>query len=239
MERQSDKKYILYPNAHWYFALAVIVTWIGFSSSYFARFTRIDIYHHIHGTAAGLWLAVLIIQPILYQRGRLDLHRRLGKWASLILVPLLVFGGIKMMHMMLLNQSAYPPGIVYQLAYYDTCSILIFLLFFGLSLWYARKLQLHARYIACTVLILLPPAITRALFFIPWFNSFVKTVNGSLVIIELVLLLLILDDKRTGKFRAPYLVAAALLILLHLTINYAGDWTCWHKLMDGFAHLTF
>jgi hypothetical protein len=231
----ATKKFILYPHAQWYFALAILITWVGFSTSYFARLRTTDIYHHIHGATVGLWIMLLIVQPILYQRGKLALHRKLGWLATIVLVPSLILGGMKMLQMMMRSADAYPPGATYTLSFFDVFGMLIFVLFFGLSIYHAKNVHTHARYMVCTVLTILPPAITRALFFIPWFNSFSKTVNGSFVAIYIVLLILVWDDKRTGNIRAPYLVAIALFALLQAGMNYAGGWAWWHQAMDWYA----
>ncbi len=237
MSTVSTKKQLLYPNAHWYFALAILTTWIGFSTSYFGRLKQTDIYHHIHGATAGLWMLLLLIQPILYKQGKIALHRKLGKISAIILVPVLVAGGIKMMHMMIKAQANYPPNSVYRLAYIDLYSLVLFILFFGLGIWYGKQINLHARYMTCTVLTILPPAITRLLFFIPWFDSFTKTLNASFVIVELILLLLLADDRRSGHVRVPYVAAILLFIPLHITMNMAGDWSWWKLAMDQFALL--
>ena len=231
----NAKKFLLYPNAHWYFALAIITTWVGFSRSYFARFGQVTIYHHLHGATAGLWLALMVVQPILYKKGKLHLHRRLGWAASLTLVPLMVLGGLKMMQLGIVNQASYPPGTIYRLTFIDAYSLLQFILFYVLSIYNANRIHAHARYMACTVLTILPPAITRLLFFIPWFNNFDKTLNGSFVITELILLILIWDDKRSGKFRAPYLVALSIFALLHFTMNFVNGWPWWKDAMDWYA----
>ncbi|GAB3796309.1 hypothetical protein GCM10028819_13670 [Spirosoma humi] len=231
------KQTLLYPNAPWYFGLAVIITWLGFSRSYFSRLTQTDLYHHLHGASAGLWMGLLILQPILYRRGQLALHRKLGWIGTAVLVPALLIGGVKMMRLMLQAADAYPPGAVYQLSFIDASSLLLFSLFLGLSLWNGQRLALHARYMVCTVLIILPPAITRLLFFIPWFDSFAKTLNGSFVAIEVVLLFLLVDDRRIGRLQPAYPLALGLFLLLHLTMNLAGQWLWWHTLMDHFASL--
>jgi hypothetical protein len=184
-------------------------------------------------------MTLLIVQPILYKRGKLALHRKLGKIASIILVPFLVLGGIKMIHVMMLNPAEYPPGETYQLAFLDVCSLIIFLLFFGLSMWHVKHIHLHARYLACTVLTILPPAITRLLFHIPWFDSFSKTLNGSYIAVEIVLIILLIDDKRSGKIRAPYIVALSVFALLNIILNYTNSWLWWKSWMDSFAALNF
>ena len=235
----AARRFVLYPYAPWFFALAILVTIVGFSHSYFGRFGQVSIYHHIHGASAGGWMLLLILQPILYYRGYLKLHRRLGWIASFTLVPMLIVGGLKMMKAMFANAADYPPGLPYRLAYIDLYSLLFFVLTFVLAIRYGRNLHLHARYMVCTVLVVLPPAITRLLFLVPGFDTFNKTLNGSFVCVELVLLLLLLDDRRSGRIRKPYLVALALFALLHLTMNFAGDWTWWKQAMDRYAALPF
>jgi hypothetical protein len=235
MQKTTVRSGVVYPRAHWYFALAMVVTWVGFSNSYFARLKGNDVFHHIHGASAGLWMTLLIIQPILYQWGRLRLHRRLGKWASIVLVPMLVLGGMKMMHAMVNSADRYPPGVVYQLAWLDCCMLLTFLLFFGLAIYHGRNLQYHARYMACTVLVLLPPALTRALFFIPSIRSFASALNVSFIIIELVLVSLMLDDRRYGGVKRPYIVAFFVFLAIHLSGDIAGQWSWWHEAMDRYA----
>ncbi len=65
----ASKKFVLYPYAPWFFALAIVVTVTGFSHTYFGRFGEVTIFHHIHGATAGAWMLLLIIRPILYQKG--------------------------------------------------------------------------------------------------------------------------------------------------------------------------
>lgn len=236
----ANRRAVLYPNASWYFALAIVVTWVGFSMSYFARIGEVDLFTHLHGASAGGWMLLLVIQPILYRRGQWKLHRKLGWLGTLVLVPILVIGGLAMMHGMMKRASVAPPGtadIAYVLVYLDTLSLVMFPLFLALSLRYGRQVQLHARYMACTVLVLLPPAITRMLFFIPWFNSFSRNLNGSFFTVEAILLLLLIDDKRKGRIQAPYSIALVLFGLVHLTMFTVGTSAWWHALMDRFAGL--
>lgn len=235
----QKERFILYPYASWYFALAMLITWIGFSTSYFARLNASSIYHHLHGATAGLWIVLLIIQPLLYKYNKLKLHRKLGRIASIILVPLLVVGGLKMIQMMIQRQNFYPPGEVYRLSFIDFYSLIQFLLFFGLSLYHSKRVHLHARYMTCTVLTLLPPAITRLLFFIPGLDTFTKTLNVSFICVEVVLLILIWDDKRSGSFRKPYFYALIIFGLLHILMNFAGGWQGWRNLMDSYSETIF
>ena len=230
---RKDEK--LYPNAHWYFAVGILVTWIGFSTSYFAKLSQTDIYHHLHGALAGLWMVTLIAQPLLYKYDYMRLHRRVGRLAVYGMVPLLLLGGLKMMQLMVLGQANYPPGVVYQLGWLDAWSLLTFAAFVVLGILQAKDVQLHARYMACTVLVLLPPAITRLLFFIPWFDSFTKTLNFSYVPIYIVLLLLLRNDHHTGGIRPPYLLAFVLFVFMQVSMNFAGSWHWWIGALNHLA----
>ncbi len=240
----SIRKARLYPNAPWYFALAILVTWVGFSLSYFTRLTEVNIFHHLHGASAGLWMTLLVIQPILYLRGQLRLHRRLGWLGVLVLAPMLVLGGLKMMHQILQAPTSKRPQtselfpVIYQSIYYDLILLVMFVAFLGLSVWHGKRVALHARYIVCTVLVILPAALFRIFFFfVPGFDSIAQSLHGSLVVIELILLLLLLDDRRYGSIRRPYLLALGLFVFLSMTMSLVSDWRWWRAVTDWFSAL--
>jgi len=230
------KKKVFYKNAYLYFILAMLVTVVAFIPSYFTRLRETDTGHHFHGITATLWLLLFIVQPFLYRRGLMKWHRSIGK-ISFILVPLIVVGGLTMMHRMLLAKANYPPQLPYQLAFIDFFTLALFILFFVLAIVHRKNIQLHARYMVCTVLGPLIPALTRFLFLIPGIDSFNKSLNMSYILIELVLLLLLSDDKRSGKIRFPYIIAIGLFITQHVLMNFAKEWAWWLSAMDSFSRL--
>jgi hypothetical protein len=225
---------ILYPHAQWYFLLAMGITWLGFSRSYFAVVRAEPLLHHIHGALMGGWIALLVVQPMLYQRGRIGLHRTLGRWGVYLLVPAIVICGLLMDQRMLRTQNA-PPSILDQLAFLDLASLILFPALVILSICYARNVQLHARYIVCTVLLLMPPALARALFMVPWLASFQVNVNIAEALVNLVLLVLLIDDKRRGKVWAPYPLAFVLFGVVAVASNYAKGWAWWHGVSGWLA----
>jgi hypothetical protein len=226
---------LLYPNAQWYFLAAIVTTWIGFSHSYFLRIGHATIFQHVHGATAGLWMALLVLQPILYQRGLLQIHRKLGRLGVYVLVPLFVLGGALMVRNMVKHQTGVHPEAVYTLAYLDLWALVLFPLFVVLAIRHASDTGLHARYMACTVLELMPPALTRCLTFIPWVDTITKSVDISYGLMIVILLLLLRDDLRKGRLRAPYLVALTLYLPMVLTMNHAAHWHWWHRLADHYA----
>lgn len=235
-ETYRPAKKLFYENASWYFSLAAAVTVFAFFPSYFSRLTVTDPAHHLHGITATLWLVLLIIQPLLYRTGRLRWHRSLGK-ISFLLVPLIIISALNMVHIMMIRKDDYPPIIPYQLAFIDFATLIQFLLFYTLAIRERKKIHLHARYMVCTVLGPLIPALTRLLFRIPLIDNFSKSLNISYLIIEITLVLLLLDDKRNGKIRFPYLLALALFIVQHLLMNVATEIPLWIELMDTFASM--
>lgn len=236
MKSTASKKKLLYRYSYLYFSLAAAVTVFAFFPSYFNRLRATDSAHHLHGITATLWLILLIIQPFLYQAGKLSWHRQFGK-ISFLLVPMIIISALNMVQIMMLSKDSYPPLIPYQLAFIDFTTLIQFLLFYILAIKKRRNIHLHARYMACTVLGPLIPALTRLLFRIPFVDNFNTALNISYILIEIVLILLLLDDKRTGKLRLPYVLAFILFALQHFIMNFISQSEWWTKLMDNFADL--
>jgi hypothetical protein len=180
---------------------------------------------------------VLIIQPILYQKGKLNLHRKIGKLAGYILLPLLILGGLKMIHAMLNTAAAYPPGVVNRLAYLDFIAVISLIYFVFQAISKAKQLELHARNMSMTVLLMLPPAIARLLFLIPWFNNFDKSLNVAYGIIVVILGMLLYDDHKKGKIYPTYLIGLVLAIIMLVGQNLVGDWQWWVNWMAAYAGL--
>jgi hypothetical protein len=179
-----------------------------------------------------------LLQPWLYRTGNLKWHRVLGK-TSFVLVPLIFVSGLNMIHLMLVNMENYPPVIPYQLAFIDFTVLPLFILFYSLAVIHRKNIQLHARYMVCTIIGPLIPALTRMLFIIPAIDSFDKSLNISYAIMEVVILILLFDDKRSGKVRLPYGLALVVFSIDHVVMNFASQWTWWRSLMDAFAGLQF
>ncbi|MEZ2348169.1 hypothetical protein [Terriglobus sp. RCC_193] len=227
---QGKRPGILYPHAQWWFLLCIVLTWVGFGHSYFAQIRTQPLLHHVHGALMGGWILTLIVQPILYQQGRMKLHRTLGRWAVYLLVPAIVVCVFFMIRSML-RFTLIPPFMVDHLAFLDVASLFLFPLFVGLGIWYARNIQLHARYIACTVMLLMPPALARAGLMSAYLRThFRLNVNLMVGLMSFVLLMLMVDDKRKGKLYAAYPVAFTANTIVCVCANFAQNWGWWNTL---------
>lgn len=125
-----------------------------------------------------------------------------------------------------------PPSVVDQLAFLDLVEFPAFVI---LSIYYARNVQLHARYIVCTALLFMPPALTLALFIFPQMRSFQVAVNTAEALVIVILLMLIVSDWRQGKIWAPYPLALLVFTTLAIICNDARAWAWWHRLSEWMA----
>ncbi len=149
---------------------------------------------------------------------------------------LVVLGGLNMMRLMIQNNAQFPDdSIGYQLAFIDIVTIAAFVLFITLALVHRNNLQLHARYMICTIFGPLVPALFRVLLLYGVETNFQKALTLSHLIPEFVLLILIYDDKRSGKIRPPYVICLVVLCLQHLLMYSAGRWEWWQWLMDAYV----
>lgn len=234
MQTQSTGTALFYRHASKWFLVAMIVIAAGFFRSFFLRLSDTDLSHHFHGITATLWLLLLIIQPYLYSKGKISLHKKIGK-SAYVLAPLIVIGGLIMMHTMLQSEIPGEPLTIYKLAFLDTFYIIQFIFFFVLAIRHARNTQLHARYMAGTVLLLIPPGLARLLFYVPAVNSFAISLNITYIILEIVLVILLIDDKRSGRIYPPYIISVVCCVLQHIGFNFIHQWEPWVNLMKSFA----
>jgi hypothetical protein len=80
-----------YRHAHYYVLVVIAVIVAGFWPSYFGVWGSVPWQFHAHGVAASLWVAMVAAQSWTAHRGRLPLHRAVGK-SSLLLFPFLIGG---------------------------------------------------------------------------------------------------------------------------------------------------
>ncbi|MCR8560860.1 hypothetical protein KXD93_24600 [Mucilaginibacter sp. BJC16-A38] len=235
--KAKRKKKPLYGNAPWYFGFGLLIILAGFYNSFLLKFGATDNKHQFHGLAALLWMLMLIVQPILTTKTKLKWHRILGK-VSFVLVPFVVLSVCMMEQTMIASKASYPPNSVYQLSFVDAFSVIQFLYFYVMAIVTRRKIQEHARYMAATAFIFIIPGLGRLLFLIPVINTFNITLNVSYALVELVLLVLIWDDHRSGKIRKPYVIALALFAIQHVLLNFIVGFAPWERLMDHYAAIS-
>lgn len=131
---------------------------------------------HFHALFIIIWLLMLIVQPILIVQKKLEWDRWVGK-ASYVVVALMVVSLILIINQEQSREKSLP----------------VFLVFYGLAIYFRRKPAYHARFMVMTVIPFINPAIARLL------------MNGLAVQFGLWLLLFVVEFF-SRKIYKPYLI---------------------------------
>ncbi len=225
--RPPERRRGIYRNASVYFSLALLVAIIGFFPSYFAKLRDTDGVHHFHGIMASVWMVGLITQSWLMRQGRIAAHRRLGK-LSLLTAPLFVVSGIWVVHVMLTNSDEASRAFGARLAFIDVITMCYFSVAYSLAIYHRRETRLHARYMASTAILVLPPALVRLLgTYFPGLDSFEAALHASYFVCEVIVAILLLDDYRRGSPIGPYVWLLSILTFQHLSFMLSPRWWWW------------
>jgi len=155
--------------------LAVIVA-AGFVPGYFARAAsgeRLPAFVHVHAAVFSLWLGLLLAQVLLVRAGRVDLHRRIGT-SAMILVPFMlalglatIIYGARRGHPFWKDpERGPPPGVPFadslEFMAVPFGDLVLFAGFVVAALYFRRRPELHKRLmILAAIGGMLWPAITR------------------------------------------------------------------------------
>jgi uncharacterized membrane protein YozB (DUF420 family) len=225
-----------YQHAHWYFlgALAAIVA--GFWPSFFRPLGAGDVAHSIHGVTATLWIVILATQSWLMSQGKVAWHRRVALGA-LLLLPVFITSAFYMVAVMFANPEI-PPFLPPLLAFIDLPSVLFLVVLVALALRNVRTPAAHKRFMAATVLLGLPPALTRlyARVLAPQID-FMTALHGSFVTVELILVALIVADRRASERRLAYPLSLAFFIGVHALMGPVSTSDSWRALMTWYVGL--
>lgn len=225
-----------YRYAHWFFAAALLAIIAGFWPSFFRPLGAGDFAHSLHGITATLWVVVLIAQSLLMSRGLVLWHRRVARFA-ILLIPILVISAMQMVAVMFSNPEM-PPFLPPLLAFIDLPSVLFLVVLVTLGLRNVRTPAAHKRFMGATVLLGLPPALTRlyARLFAPEVG-FMQALHGSFLTVELVLIALIVADWRSGERRLAYPLSLAFFVLVHLLMESVAASAGWVSAMNWYSQL--
>lgn len=220
----------LYSNAPVYFALLLMVALAGFYPSNYGGFGEARAVHHVHDALAALWMLLLIGQGWLIRIRQLGMHRLVGR-CSIVLVVLFVVSGLMVVRDTLAGDG--DTQVDLRLAFLDLSSVLFFAFAYCMAIYYRRNMALHARFMVCTALPLLAPALARALgrYVLAPDAGFGQALNIAYGISALIVVALLAHDARTGKLRAPYLLLLALLLVQQGSLGLAPDSGPWRALV--------
>lgn len=203
-----------YPKAHLWMLAPFIIVMAGFYFSYWRSFTEAPFYQHLHGLTATAWYILLIVQPYLYQKDNLHLHRTVG------LIGVFLAGGVVFSALQIvpnnIGSENLQPVLQYGLTFFDIVVVIGFSFAVIMAVLHRKDTAIHARYMISTAFWALIPALSRLIYF-PLFMvygfpppmSFVQVIYICVLLTLIVLgMLMWLDYKKEQKIYIAYLLVA-------------------------------
>ncbi len=230
-----------YKNIWGLFFAILLVIFLGFFRTYFSlfpKFENVSTAQHFHSLIFLLWFALLFIQPYLIKTGKIELHRRLGKF-SFLLVPLLVFSIFEVAKGQYHRElTQFPVSQCIANLIVPLPQIVLFLIIYILAIVNKRNTAYHMRYIISSTLVLLGPGLGRI--FISWLGmTFLHAVMSSFIVTELILVSLIVYDRLQLNKCKPYIVLLLLLVSSHLAWLFLPESSIWQNLCGRFVEIVF
>jgi uncharacterized membrane protein YozB (DUF420 family) len=225
-----------YRHAHWYFLAALIAILAGFWPSFVRPFGTGSTWHTVHGVTATLWVVALIVQSWLIAHGLRVWHRRVAL-AALALLPVLWVTALYMVQVMHTNPQM-PPFLPPLLAFIDLTALGFMMALVTLALLNIRRPAAHKRFMAATVLLAFPPALTRlyARVLAPHVD-FMQALHGSFLTAEVILITLIVADWRAGQRHLAYPLSLVFFVVVHVLMGPVASSETWQTFYAWFAGL--
>ena len=200
-----------------WFTVALVLTVTGFWPTFFGQLASQTTAHLIHGFTATAWMVAATGQAWLAKRRGYALHRRVGRWL-LLLPPIIVLSGLHVVQIMLRRNLEQLDLVRFKFAFLDVGVLALFILFVILAVVSARRRQIavHAKWMACTAILALEPALERFyIMVIPIVSNFDHALYLSLGTVEALLVVLILREWRARRVWAPYPVLLCFFVTVH------------------------
>ena len=227
-----------YPNAHYWVLLILLPLVIAFWPTYFAPDASVQPALHIHGITAMLWLALIAGQSWLIHNGFWTLHKRTGK-TSFILFPAFLAGLFMVIHTNAVGLAGEPDAVRSGVGPNFSAVSAVVILSVGFSYFMALRsrhlVQLHARYLLATPILLIEPVTSRLIInFVPGFRS---STDAAATIVNLswayyfsmsfvlaLTVFLYLRDRDNGR---PFLLLSILIMMQVASYELLGGNAWW------------
>ena len=213
----------LFQKSYYYFIGFFIFMLAGFWLTYFTQLLNQENYRmHLHGTVMILWCILLISQAYLIRRKKTRLHKQLGK-SSYLLVPLITYTTVDL-YKFRLNQSTTIGDRDYLFTASVLIALLIFLIYYGLAIYFKNKPAIHARFMICTIFAMFTAIIDRIIdSYFPYLLPLFPSVDGpviqvvGLTLADILLVILCIWDWKSHRRLNVFPIA----LVIHLFYHYA------------------
>lgn len=234
----------LYQKSYLYLIGFFILMLLGFWVTYFTQLFNQENYRmHLHGTVMILWCILLVSQAFLIRRKKNKLHRQLGK-TSYLLVPLIAFTTVDL-YKFRLNQSTTIGDIDYLFTASVLIALFVFLLFYGLAIYFKNKPAIHARFMICTIFAMFTAIIDRIIYsFFPFLLPFFPSVDKQAIVQvlgltlgDILLFILSIWDWRSHKRLNVFPIALIIHLLYHFAVMNFYKFEFWKSFSIWFFEL--
>jgi hypothetical protein len=193
-------------------------------------------YVHWHAGTCVFWMLLLIVQPILISRRRMDMHRRIGK-SSYVVAPALIVSVALLAHYRINAVSPNDYAIQTYILYLQISLGVVFGVFYALAIAYRHATPVHARFMVCTALTLIDPIMARI---VPWIAPEIVPLSQwiSFAVTDSIVIALIWMERRSSAGRGVFPIALAVLLLAQLPALFGFDRSeSWQHFARWFASL--
>lgn len=224
-------------NRYAVFALAFLFlfAFLGFWPTYFSHpFEQDNWRFHFHGLTLIAWCVLMISQAYLIRANRRAIHRRTGR-LSFLIAPLVVVSIFTLAHYRLATLPI-SDFVFYALALASSGAAQ-FAFAYGMAIYHRGSPPIHARFMICTAVAMIPPIFDRIMIFYllpPGQAGFLPQIGGdplypliSFAIVDVLLVLLAIWDWRSRKSLSVFPVLLAVWIGLQgmvFTLHLSAFW---------------
>ena len=203
-----------YRNLAYFLTILIPLTFLAFFKTYFTQFPTfeedITIFIHFHAIIASIWIIMLIVQPLFIRNRKNKLHKKIGR-ISYLVFPLLILSFIPQMIRIINSDN---PNILF----FPLADSILLILFYSMAIFHRKKISKHMRYMIGTAIVFLGPTIGRIGPLVLGLSEN-WTQNIQYGLIYLILIGLIMLDRKHGKNYRPYLIMLSTWIVHQITFN--------------------
>lgn len=228
----------MYATAPYWFALLLVVSFLGFWPSYFSPSApKASMGQHMHALTMMVWVLLLIIQPWLIRTGRRGIHKIIGRF-SLLWAALVFFTALVVVHLNLGRFEQPFPPIALSFFWLGVASAFIYAGFYVLAIQHRKNMQLHARYMAATALPFIVAGLGRL------FAQLGGATGLSFLSFEVALwvpvgvgLVMVAHEFRSGKVRTPWVAGTVAWFITVLGFFYLPRFSWLGSVADWYFSL--
>ena len=238
ISKVNHPKKIRFEKSGYYFIGLVVLVILGFWPTYLSKYfdgtANFNFYFHFHALMASLWILLLIVQPVLIKKKKLNIHRKIGK-LSYILIPLLFASVILLKHYRIEGKITEGLGASLWLQVKD---LIIIGIMFTIAMLNKNNIQIHARAMIATGIVFIEPTLGRfiILTLLPEPNFILGLAITVVIMYLLIISLLIIERNQTsGRWVFPLLLL--LYLLFHYFIFFQVSFPFWDAFAEWFVKL--